>query len=127
MSACTRRLLRKLRQGKAISFGEAFDGCQYRTLIGPYQHDAATMMENLGSTVAILDTDEPEPMSPRVLADAVAELAAGRSVLLLAITSAEAELREFSRARSYKRGWVQHRLREQMVVQGAVESAERAA
>ena len=83
---------RARRQTRQAAFHDLVDRCPFRTLIGTGR-DLADMMERVGCTIAVLG-ETPEPMSQRMLADALTVLQAGKVVLLI---SNDRALRDYAK------------------------------
>ena len=79
LSSAARNLLEKT---ALIMLDEALVACPWRSLLRR-ERNAEEMMECLGATIAVIDR-ERSPLSADVLADAVATLAGGQSVLVIA-------------------------------------------
>ena len=62
--------------------GEALAACPWRSILGRGRN-AEKMLRRLGATVVVIDR-EREPLSADVIADALATLARGETVLLIA-------------------------------------------
>lgn len=81
LSPAARRLLQR-GPDALITFEEAWAACPWRSLLG-CGRNVDELLHELGATVAIIDHDR-EPLSADVLADVLATLARGETVLLIA-------------------------------------------
>jgi len=79
LSPAARRLLEK---SAPITLDEAWAACPWRSILGRGRN-AEEMSRRLGATIVVID-QEREPLSADILADALATLARGETVLLLA-------------------------------------------
>lgn len=84
LSTAARRLLGG---GTPITLDDALAVCPWRSILGRGRN-AEEMMRRLGATIAVID-QEREPLSADMLADAVATLARGETVLLIAARRAD--------------------------------------
>ena len=84
-SKALRRVLAKQRRDEKIRFREIFDACLFHSVVGlTLGHlSAASLIDCVGATIALIE-DKPSPFDPHVMARLQAELAAGRTVLILA-------------------------------------------
>lgn len=90
LSPAARRLLEK---DAPITFEEALAACPWQSILGRGR-TAEEMMRRLGATVAIVD-QKRAPLSADMLADAVATLARGETVLIAAARRSD---RDFAKA-----------------------------
>jgi hypothetical protein len=88
-SKALRRLLAKQHAGKPIHFRDAWDVCRYRSLIGHPTMDRTprAMIARAGCVVALIE-DTPSAIAPDMMSDIQADLAAGRTVLIMSTTAA---------------------------------------
>lgn len=87
-----RRLLQRSSDAP-ITFEEAWAACPWRSILG-CGRNADELLHQLGATVAIVGHDR-EPLSADVIADVLATLARGETVLLIAARRAD---RDFAKA-----------------------------
>ena len=78
--------------GDTVTLRDAFDACQFRSLLGT-GGDTNEMMSRLGCAIAVFG-GAPEPLASEMMENAVAQIAAGRVVLLL---SDRADLRDYAK------------------------------